>query len=50
MTKSKLPKSIRVYIRNQKAKLRKTVQNPQELEAAFDALYQKLKVSYNKGI
>ena len=41
MTKSKLSKSIRKYIRGEKAKIRKTFSNPEEAERKVKELIQK---------
>ncbi|MBU1131028.1 hypothetical protein KJ840_02750 [Patescibacteria group bacterium] len=38
MTKSKLPKSVRKYIRREKAKIRRAFSNPEEVEQKLKEL------------
>lgn len=48
MTKSNLPKSVRKYIRMEKAKIRKTLAGPDKEREALEALYKRLNVRYSK--
>jgi len=50
MTKRNLPKSIRVYIRLEKARIRKMIAGLAEQEAAIVGVYQKLKIAYPRGM
>ncbi|KKU51931.1 MAG: hypothetical protein UX74_C0018G0007 [Parcubacteria group bacterium GW2011_GWA2_47_10b] len=47
MTKSNLPKGLRVHVRREKARIRKMIAGLVEQEAAISALYQKLKITYS---
>ncbi|MBI2052917.1 MAG: hypothetical protein HYT34_01585 [Candidatus Ryanbacteria bacterium] len=48
MAKKRLPKSIRKHIRDEKARIRKAISNPDEQYRAILALYEKFKIGYNK--